>query len=750
MKACVFPGQGAQLVGMGEGLFARFPEITATADEILGYSVAELCLEDPKGRLHQTQYTQPALFTVNALTYRNRCDGGAPPPEFLAGHSLGEYNALLAAGVFDFAAGLRLVQRRGELMSEASGGGMAAVLGCASEKVEEILLRNGLAGLDIANYNTPSQVVLSGPADDLARAETLLIDIGATYIPLKNVSAAFHSRFMEPLVRPLGEALDGVTFQPPKIPVISNVSARPYAADEMKENLKRQIRQPVRWTESILYLLGVGVEDFEEVGPGEVLTKLIRSIRKRSMPPVAAVAAPPAALGITAERLGATSFLRDYKVRRAYGAGAMEQGIASQDLVIRMGRAGYLGFFGAGGLGVAEIEESIRSIKQSLAAGESFGVNLASCPDDPKAEMAVVDLCLRSGVRFLEASGFITASPALIRYRLKGLSKDREGRLVSAHKVIARVSRPEVAAAFLAPPPKAALAELLDAGLISEEEELWPQRFPLADDICVEAEPGTGGITSLLPTIIRQRDEACQRHNYDTAVRVGCAGGIGTPEAAAAVFLLGADFILTGSVNQCTVEAGTSDEVKDILQSVNLQDTEYAPTGELFELGAKVQVLKKGVLFPARANRLYDLWRCHGSWEEIDAATRVRIERDYFGRSFERVYEESVRVDLKKSPQEIEKAERDARHKMALVFRWYCGHAMRLALAGVKAQKANYHVPCEPALGALNQWVKGTPLESWRHRHVDIIADRIMEGAAEVLNGQLHRLAAADEMESSR
>jgi len=722
VKACVFPGQGAQAVGMGAGLFARYPEITALADEILGYSVAELCLQDPEGRLHQTQLTQPALYTVNALSYRSRCDSGAPPPDFLAGHSLGEYNALLAAEAFDFATGLRLVQRRGELMSGASGGGMAAVLGCDAETVEEILRGNGLPGLDVANYNTPSQVVLSGPLDEIARAEDLLVDAGATYIPLKNVSAAFHSRYMEALVPPLGEALDGAELRPPKIPVISNVSALPYASGEIheiKENLLRQMRQPVRWTESIRYLLGRGVDEFEEVGPGEVLTKLVRSIRKRTKPPVTAAAA-------LADRLGAESFRRDYKVRRACVAGAMEHGIASQDLVVRMGRAGYLGFFGAGGLGLAEIDQSIQTIRRSLDAGEPFGVQLTSCPDDPQAEMAVVDLCLRHGVRFLEASGFVAPSPALIRFRLAG---------PAAHKVIARVSRPDVAAAFFDPPPEGVVAELSSAGLISGDEAQWAVRIPTVDDVCVDADAGIGGAAVLLPALIRLRDDVCRRRGYDTPVRVGCMGGIGTPEAAASAFLLGAEFILTGSVNQCTVEAGTSDDVKEILQTINVQDTESAPAGDLFELGAKVQVLKKDVLFAARANRLYELWRRHGSWDEIDAPIRARIERDYFGRSFEQVYEE------------IGTAERDPRHRMAMVFRWYCRHAMRLALSGVKAQRANYQVPCEPALGAFNQWVKGTPLESWRSRHVDVIADRIMEGAAEVLSRQLLRLAAAGEPE---
>jgi trans-AT polyketide synthase/acyltransferase/oxidoreductase domain-containing protein len=722
VKACLFPGQGSQEPGMGEGLFARYPEMTAMADEILGYSVEDLCLREPQ-KLLQTQHTQPALFVVNALTYRSRCDSGMPPPDFVAGHSLGEYNALLAAEVFDFAAGLRLVKRRGELMSAASrgGGGMAAVLGCEWNQVQEILRTHGLHTLDVANYNSPTQVVLSGPAEDIVRADAIFSATGATYRIL-NVSAAFHSRFMESCLEPLGEALEQVAFRPPKIPVIANVSARPYAAGEVKGSLQRQIREPVRWLESMQYLLDAGVEDFEEVGPGSVLAKLIKSIRRAAPPRKAEAAA-----AVTAERLGSASFRRDYGVRRAYVAGSMSQGIASKELVVRLGQAGYLGFFGAGGLAVSEIEENIRSIKTSLSRGEPFGVGLLSSPDDPGSEMAVVELCLQHGVRFVEAAGYVTPSPALIRYRLKGRG---------SHRVLVKVSRPEVAEAFLQPPPEHLVAELVRAGLLSAEDAASAGRIPVADDLCAEAGSDDLGDTAiLLPAILRLRDEICRRHRYAREVRVGSAGGIGTPEAAAAAFLLGADFILTGSINQCTVEAGTSEAVKDLLQTAGVQDTEFAPMGDLFELGARGRVLKKGVFFPARANKLHDLWRHHGSWDEIDAPARARIERDYFGRSFESICREVQGLG----------ADGDERHRMALVFRWYFDHSMRLALAGAKDQKVNYQVRCGPAMGAFNQWVKGTPLEPWRGRHVDAVAGLLLDGAAEVLSRQLRRLTAPDE-----
>jgi trans-AT polyketide synthase/acyltransferase/oxidoreductase domain-containing protein len=409
-----------------------------------------------------------------------------------------------------------------------------------------------------------------------------------------------------------------------------------------------------------------------------------------------------------------------------------------------MGKAGYIGFFGAGGVRLAALEESILAIKRELDQGEPFGVNLLATPNDPEAEMAVVDLCLRHDVRYAEAAGYVTLSPALVRYRLKSLQRGDQGRPVSIRKLMAKVSRPEVAAAFLSPPPEPIVDALLRQGLVSSEEAAVARLMPMADDLCVEADSAghtDGGVTAvLLPAMLRQRDEEGRRRELSVQVRVGNSGGIGTPEAAAAAFLLGADFIVTGSINQCTVEAGISDDVKDLLQTMNVQDTEYAPAGDMFELGAKIQVLKKGLFFPARANKLYDLWRHHGSWGEIDASTRARIERDYFGCSFEQVYEETKSHYSGKSPQEIQRAEHDPRHKMALVFRWYFVHTMRLALAGVRDQRVNYQVHCGPALGAFNQWVKGTELEPWRNRHVDVLADRIMEGAAQVLGQQLQKL----------
>lgn len=280
---CLFPGQGSQSKGMGADLFDRFADWTAEADGILGYSIRELCVDDPRGELGQTAFTQPALFVVNAMTYRAGQQSSQPPPAFVAGHSLGEYNALVAADVFDFGAGLRMVQRRGQLMSQVRGGGMAAVIGLEPVAIEQVLAASeaGLR-LDVANFNSFDQTVIAGPKDDLTAVKPAFEEAGArAYVPL-NVSAPFHSRYMRATQTDFGEFLAGFTFQPPSMPVISNVTAAPYTTDSTRETLARQIASSVRWLDSVLYLLDQGADTFEEVGPGNVLTKLVAQIKKRS------------------------------------------------------------------------------------------------------------------------------------------------------------------------------------------------------------------------------------------------------------------------------------------------------------------------------------------------------------------------------------------------------------------------------------------------------------------------------------
>jgi len=243
----MFPGQGSQSKGMGAELFEQFPDWTAQADAVLGFSIRELCVDDPREELRLTQFTQPALFVVNALTYRARLEGGKPAPDFVAGHSLGEYNALLAAGVFEFETGLTLVRRRGLIMSQVSGGGMAAVVGMEPGAIQALLDTSDEGRrLDVANFNSYDQTVIAGPKDDLAAVKAQFEAAGVrAYIPL-NVSAPFHSRYMRDAQAEFGSFLDGVTFHPPQIPVISNVTGMPYDAARVRQTLSEQIGNSVR------------------------------------------------------------------------------------------------------------------------------------------------------------------------------------------------------------------------------------------------------------------------------------------------------------------------------------------------------------------------------------------------------------------------------------------------------------------------------------------------------------------------
>lgn len=286
MLAFVFPGQGSQKKGMGQGLFdsvAEYAAVERQVDELLGYSMRKLCIEDPDERLKETQYTQPSLYVVNALYYYQARAGGLKP-DYLAGHSLGEYNALLAAGAFDFLTGLKLVKKRGELMAQAKHGGMAAVIGLSPEKIQDIVTSENLTSIDIANFNSPTQTVISGPLDDIKRIGPVFEQAGARMVVPLPVSAAFHSRYMADAAQAFAEFLTAFDFVAPKIPVVANVTAELYPTDNASEGIKtllvKQIAGSVRWTQSIRFLLNQGVTEFKELGPGAVLTKLVQQIQK--------------------------------------------------------------------------------------------------------------------------------------------------------------------------------------------------------------------------------------------------------------------------------------------------------------------------------------------------------------------------------------------------------------------------------------------------------------------------------------
>ncbi|MCR6643007.1 MAG: ACP S-malonyltransferase [Sporocytophaga sp.] len=755
MKAIMFPGQGSQYKGMGKELFKAFPKETALASEILGYDIEELCVKDPERRLGKTEFTQPALYVVNALDYLSKYQGD--DTAFFIGHSLGEYNALLAAGAFDFETGLQLVKKRGALMAAASGGGMAAVLGLDTLTLKQMLENGGYADADIANYNTPSQVVIAGQQEAISKVVNDFDSKGIRIIPL-NVSAPFHSRYMKPASAEFAMFLKEFKFSQLRVPVISNVTARPYDDNQIADLLSTQIASSVQWTDTIRYLIGKGVEEYVEVG-SVILTKMVNEIKEKCTPIVEEkklkITKPETENGKKGEKLntrfgedtlamclGSAAFRKEFGLKYAYLAGGMYRGIASKELVIRLAKAGMLGFLGTAGMSLLEMENDITFIQNELTGNEAYGMNLIHNLVEPDTEMETVKLFMKLGIKNVEAAAFMQITKPLVLYRLTGLRKDNNGHTKCDHKILGKVSRPEVAEAFMRPAPAKIVKELLEEGLITQEQASLSKTIPMSFDICVEADSGghtDGGVALvLLPSIQELRKSVEKEYGYLKEIRVGLAGGIGTPQAVACAFVMGADFVLTGSINQCTVESGTSTLVKDLLQEINVQDTEYAPAGDMFELGARVQVLKKGVLFPARANKLYALYNQYNSLDEIPVKTIDQLEKNYFRKSIHTIWEETKSYFRNKGREtELAKAEQNSRHKMALVFRWYFGYSNKLAFEGNADDKVNFQVHTGPALGAFNQWVKGTALESWRNRHVDKIGLKIMEEAAQLLQGML-------------
>ncbi|WP_435213356.1 ACP S-malonyltransferase [Streptomyces sp. bgisy034] len=283
----VFPGQGSHRPGIGRDLFPKFPHLVRQADSVLGRSIADLCLNASAQELTDTRNTQTAMYVVNALSYLDAVRETGRVPDAVAGHSLGEYVALFAAGTFDFLTGLEIVVRRGELMAQAPEGGMAAVMGVAEDRIHEILAERAPA-VDVANLNAPGQTVVSGPRDDIARLKDVFGSEAKAVVAL-NVGGAFHSRHMADAAAEFGTFLAQYRLASPRIEVISNVTARPYGTDAPADLLTRQIASPVRWTESIAHLLDRPEPEFREIGPGQVLTGLVAQIRtqRRALSPTA-------------------------------------------------------------------------------------------------------------------------------------------------------------------------------------------------------------------------------------------------------------------------------------------------------------------------------------------------------------------------------------------------------------------------------------------------------------------------------
>jgi PfaD family protein len=432
-------------------------------------------------------------------------------------------------------------------------------------------------------------------------------------------------------------------------------------------------------------------------------------------------------------QLGDPSFLEFYGVKYAYMTGAMAQGIASEEMVIALGKANILSSFGAGGLSPNRVETAIHKIKQVLH-NKSYAFNLLHSPSEPGIEGRLIDLYLQHQIRIIEASAFLDLSDNIVYYRSVGLSLNSANQIEINNKIIAKISRREVATKFLQPAPTKILKQLVEQGLISELQANLAAKIPMADDITVEADSGghtdNRPLICLLPSIIELRDEIQRQYNYQKLVRIGVAGGISTPQSALAALMMGAAYIVTGSINQSCIEAGTSEYTKKLLAEAEMTDVMMAPAADMFEMGVKLQVLKKGTFFPLRAQKLWELYKNYNSIAEIPPDEIEKLEKQIFRKTITEIWQETSAYLSQRHPEKLSKAANNPKVKMALIFRWYLGLSSRWSNTGEKGREIDYQIWCGPAIGSFNNWVRGSYLAEINNRQVVNVANEIMTGAA--------------------
>ncbi len=445
----------------------------------------------------------------------------------------------------------------------------------------------------------------------------------------------------------------------------------------------------------------------------------------------------------TPQMLGDPGFCEFHGCRFPYLAGSMAHGISSEPLVTALGENGYLASYGAGGIPPTELEGTIRQIQEKLPRGP-YAFNLIHNPFAENLERIAAELYLKLGVQTVEASAFMDLTPHIVQYRVAGLSLNPESEVEIGNRVIAKVSRSEVATKFMEPAPDKILARLLEENRITDVQAKLAEKVPMADDVTVEADSGghtdNRPLVSLLPSIIALRNEIQEKYKYQHRIRIGAAGGIGTPEATLAAFMMGAAYVVTGSVNQSCLEAGTSEYVRNLLPQVAMADVCMAPAFDMFEMGGKLQVVKRGTLFPMRAKKLNELYLAYRTIDEIPAAERDKLEKQVFQGSIDSEWDETMSYWKVRDPDQIEKAMANPRKKMALIFRRYLGLTSHWANSGEKGREMDYQVWCGPSMGAFNDWVRGSYLELPENRRVVDVAHHLLTGAAYLYRVQQLRM----------
>ena len=531
MKAFLFPGQGSQKKGMGAELFPKYPEYVKKADEILGYSIEDLCVSDAQNKLNYTAYTQPAIFVVSVLNYlealkvENR-------PGFAAGHSIGEYAALFAAEAFNFEAGLQIVKKRAELMSHAEGGALAAVVGMSYDEVEDRIRDSRLPGIEIANINSPTQIVVGAPVQTIQDFAKYNEGRSGRVIVLK-VSGAFHTSHMRQAQEEFRSFLNGISFKPPSIAVIANYTAQPHSQENMASTLANHLANRVRWTECMEYLLAAGVETFTEVG-SKILTPMVNDIREHWVAnrkqQVEEVKSP-------------FSFCSTFGFSKPLVVGGTGYGAAGVEQVSNLAHENVLAFLDTYRRPLPAVERDLQQLAVNPNLIGKYGVSIMLDHESGQADDALITLCLKYGVRFVEARGYFEPTAALRRYRTEGGMDDRKR---PNNRILLRVTNAEMALPFL--------------GMIDDFS------CPLIDIVSLDSLSWRSPITGT-------SDQFTQLLAFCNQVKttpfgkifVGLSGPAATAKPVETARQQGADFVLLGSVFMLADESMVAPSVKTSL-----------------------------------------------------------------------------------------------------------------------------------------------------------------------------------------
>lgn len=572
MKAFVFPGQGSQRKGMGAELFARFGQRIERADAILGYSLARLCLEDPDKKLNLTTFTQPAIYVVSYLNYLAALEEEGPP-EMAAGHSVGEYAALAAAGCFDFELGLQIVAERARLMAQVEGGGLVAVLNRDHRQVSQLIAQAPLGELEIANINSPRQIVVGGSqaALDAFVAHCTANDCRA--LPLK-VSGPFHTRHMSSVEQPFREFLDrfSAEFREPAFPVFANLTARPHRRDELVSALSRHLTQPVQWQQLIENMVTSGASTFVEIGRPLILSSMIHDIRQHAaaMPSSAVPIPSPRRDAAISERLGC---------RRPLLVRSLGQAAVGEALIGELARHGAMGILDTEGVPLDGLEAMLRRLNGNPELRGRFGVALSPQPQHQERQ---VELFMRHAVRCVEVRDSATSAGAMARLRAHGET------------------------------PPVLLVRATDR---SSLESAFDHAAAVYVELDVE-DRSDGGLALLLEAL-RRRDRQAGK---DTPL-VGAAGIIGNPVWVQAMQSLGVDFVVAGSAFLLSREAAFPAGIKNSLRRVTLGQHRLLPDWQFPELASRspCYVLDEAVAEQAEALQDFYLNTPALDWQSLQA-----------------------------------------------------------------------------------------------------------------------------------